>query len=116
MTKDQRGQERFRIECPVVVQSQNIDVQTADIRGILIDIASHGARFVSTESLPAGSHVVLEVELPSPRRGSNRIRFEGTVLRSQLQYEVAVAFPDSGRFLRPDLEDFHQSVEASEKE
>jgi hypothetical protein len=97
MTKDQRGRERFRIECPVVVQSQSIDVQMAGIGGILIDIASNGARFVVAESLPAGSHVVLEVELPSPRRGSNRIRFEGTVLRSQLQYEVAVAFPDSSR-------------------
>jgi hypothetical protein len=101
MTKDQRGRERFRIECPVVGQSPSIDLQMATIRGILIDMASNGARLVVTESLPTGSHVVLEARLPSPRRGSNRIRFEGTVLRLQLHYEVAVAFPDSGRFLRP---------------
>jgi PilZ domain len=117
MTEDRRARERFRIECPVAVQSQEFKGHMPAIRGKLVDIASNGARLLIGESLEVGSHVVLEVELPSPRRGLNRIRFEGTVLRSQSQHEVAVTFPESGRFLRLDVDEFdRQRVEASEEE
>jgi len=117
MTKDRRARERFRIECPAVVQTQDFNTHMPAIRGKLLDIASNGARLLIGESLEAGSHVVLEVELPSSRPGFNRVRFEGTVLRSQSQHEVAVTFQESGKFLRSDLEEFgHPDVEAREEE
>lgn len=109
MTEDRRARERFRIECPVVVQTQDFETHMPAIRGKLLDIASNGARVLIGESLEPGSHVVLDVELPSSRPGFNRVRFEGTVLRSQSQHEVAVTFQESGKFLRPDLEAFGQS-------
>ena len=117
MAEDRRARERFRIECPVVVQTQDFNTHMPAIRGKLLDIASNGARLLVGEPLEAGSQVVLEVELPSSRPGFNRIRFEGTVLRSQSQHEVAVTFQESGKFLRPDLEEFDQpGVEAREEE
>jgi PilZ domain len=117
MMEDRRGRERFRIGCPVVVQTQDFNTHMPAIRGKLLDIASNGARLLVGESLEAGSHVVLDVELPSSRPGFNRIRFEGTVLRSESQHEVAVTFQESGKFLRPDLEEFGQlDAEAREEE
>jgi hypothetical protein len=108
MTEERRARERYRIECPVLVRTEEFEPQMPAIKGKLLDIAASGARLLVGESIQAGSHVVLEVELPSPRRGLNRIRFEGTVLRSQSQHEVAVIFPDAGKFLRPDLETLGQ--------
>jgi hypothetical protein len=117
MTEDRRARERYRIECPVLVRTQEFETPMPTIKGKLLDIAASGARLLVGESIEAGSHVVLEVELPSPRRGFNTIRFEGTVLRSQSQHEVAVTFPDAGRFLRPDLEALGQpATEDGEEE
>jgi|SRR5215472_6769866 len=117
MTEDRRARERFRIECPVVVQTQDFNTNMPEIKGKLLDIASSGARLLVGESIETGSHVVLDIELPSSRPGFNRIRFEGTVLRSQSQHEVAVTFQESGKFLRPDLEEFgERGAEAREEE
>jgi len=103
MTEDRRARGRYRIECPVVVHTQDFDAQMSVTKGKLVDIGSNGARVLVDESICAGSRVVIEIELPSSRRASNKVRFEGTVLRSQSQHEVAVTFPESGRFLQPDL-------------
>lgn len=104
MAGERRAQERFRIECPVLVSRRELDAAMSAIKGRLLDIGSRGARLIVRESLEVGSQVVVELELPSPRRGLTRIRFQGTVLRSQSQHEVAVSFPDSGTFLRSGIE------------
>lgn len=88
------------------------------VKGRLLDIGSHGARLIVCEELEVGSEVVIQLELPSPRRGLTRIRFQGTILRSQPQHEVAVSFPESGTFLRGGLEglDPSNTGEADEDE
>jgi PilZ domain len=109
MIEERRTQERFRIDCPVFVASQDLDKDMVAIKGKLLDIGSRGARFLVYESLEVGSRVVMELELPSPRRGFNRIRFEGTVMRSQLHNEITVTFVETGEFLRTELEELGQS-------
>lgn len=109
MAEERRAQERFRIECPVFVVTPDFESDMLAIKGKLLDIGSRGARFLVYESLEVGSRVVMELELPSPRRGFNRIRFEGTVMRSELHHEVAVVFEESGKFLRSELEELSQS-------
>lgn len=109
MAEERRAQGRFRIECPVVVSPRELDAAMDAIKGQLLDIGSRGARLVVGESLEVGTQVVIELELPSPRQGLTRIRFQGTVLRSQPQHEVAVSFPESGIFLRSGLEGLDQS-------
>ncbi|HEV2424125.1 MAG TPA: hypothetical protein VGZ29_04775 [Terriglobia bacterium] len=79
------------------------------IKGQLLDVGSRGARLLVRESLEVGAEVVIELELLSPRRGLTRIRFQGTVLRSQSQHEVAVSFPEPGTFLRSGLEGVEQA-------
>lgn len=105
MAEERRARERFRIECPVSIVSSDFETDMSDTKGKLVDIGSNGARFLTQEPLEVGSHVVMELDLPSPRRGFNRIRFEGTVMRSQLRHEVAVVFAESGKFLRSEAEE-----------
>ncbi len=118
--EERRAQERFRIECPVTVTPRDPEVSMKGMKGRLLDIGSHGARLLMCDSLEVGSQVELELELPSPRRGATRIRFECTVSRSESQHEVAVNFRESGKFLRQELEDpgesrEGQSVDAEEE-
>lgn len=104
MAAERRAQERFRIECPVLVSRREPDPAMDAVKAQLLDIGSRGARLVVGAPLEVGTQVVIELELPSPRRGLTRIRFQGTVLRSQSRHEVAVSFPESGTFLRSGME------------
>jgi len=107
--EERRAQGRFQIECPVFVSRAGVEAAMEELKGRLLDIGSRGARLIVCEALEVGSEVVIQLELPSPRRGLTRIRFQGTVLRSQSQHEVAVSFPESGTFLRDGLDGLDQS-------
>ena len=75
------------------------------VQGRLIDISAHGARFLIGRSLAVGSRIEIEVALPGGQKEVTRIRFQGSVLRSEHCDEVAVCFPEPGRFLRSDSEE-----------
>jgi hypothetical protein len=88
------------MKCPVAVTAPLHNRKVAISKGTLCDISADGARFFSSGPFEVGSEIVIEVGFSSPRKGWSRIRFAGTVVRSETRREVAVRFSGSGRFLR----------------
>jgi hypothetical protein len=99
-----RGAARFRTESVVIVRSQGRREPEQVVSGKLADIGAGGARLLMDQPLEVGTTVTVEVNFPSARQGVAKIRFDGTVVRSRSQYEIAVSFVRPGRFLRRRLE------------
>lgn len=70
--------------------------------GELLDIGEGGARFHLAVPLPMGTHVILDVHLPTGSKQMTTMRFAGIVTRTQEKppYEVAVKFHRKGPILR----------------
>ncbi len=102
---DRRHEKRFRIECPVTVETLAKNKGGEAAIGRLYDIGAHGARLYLSQPLEVGTAVVLRAHFTNPSKGVTRIRFEGIVVRShrQAQYEIAVRFRFAGKFLREGL-------------
>src|SRR6516162_2403130 len=103
--RERRGEDRYRLGCVVVVTELEPGNVVEPTQGRLIDIGAHGARFSMARPLPVGARIVVEVAFPRSRNGTTTICFEGSVLRCEARHEIAVRFPEPGRFVRPDLED-----------
>ena len=103
-SEQRRGATRFQMESIVTIKSQGRRGPEQVATGKLADIGAGGARLLMDQPLDVGTRVTVEVNLPSAREGVAKIRFEGTVVRSRSQHEVAVSFARPGRFLRRRLE------------
>lgn len=98
------------MECPVVIipSQQKRKSKIAISKATLRDISADGARFFASQPFEVGSTIVIEVDFSSRRRGGSRIRFAGTVVRSETQHEVAVCFSRRGRFLRDAIDELQR--------
>ena len=104
-----RETRRFEIRCPVTVHISDRANGKRKVQGVLYDIGVSGARLAVEQPLPPGAKITLFVHFRAPDNQVTTIRFEGIVqrLHGEPQFEIAVSFKGTGRFLENQLSDLY---------
>ncbi len=105
-----REAKRFEIRCPVTVEVSNGPNHKVKVKGVLYNIGVGGARLALEQPVPPGTKITLFAHFRAPKKEVTTICFEGTVqrLHEMPQFEVAVSFQGTGRFLQNQISDLYE--------